>query len=202
MSTPESVAHSVWEDIQGLLTGSLFVALGVWMFQQGGLFTGGTPGLAFLVHYLWGLPLGAVLFAINLPFYVFGWRRLGHAFIVKTFVSVGLLSLYVELLPAWVSFAHLDPVFAAVMAGLLAGAGILILIRHGASLGGVTIVSIYLQQSRGWRAGHVQMGVDLAILLMAFATTDIRKAALSLLGALAINLVIGVNHRTDRYYGV
>jgi uncharacterized membrane-anchored protein YitT (DUF2179 family) len=93
-------------------------------------------------------------------------------------------------------------VFAAVMAGLLAGTGILILIRHGASLGGVTITAVYLQKTRGWRAGHVQMAADILILVAAFATTDPRKALLSLLGAVAVNLVIGVNHRSDRYYGV
>ena len=178
------------------------MGLAVCMFREAGLFTGGTTGVAFLVHYLAGYPLGAVLFVINLPFYVFGWRRLGRTFTVKTFAAVALLSVYVELLPHWIGFSHLDPVFAAVMAGLLAGTGILILIRHGASLGGVTISAIYLQKTRGWRAGHVQMAVDLLILLAAFATTDPHKALLSLLGAVAVNVVIGVNHRTDRYYGV
>ena len=199
---PVPTPHSAVEDAQGLLTGCLFVGLAVCMFREAGLFTGGTTGVAFLVHYLAGYPLGAVLFVINLPFYVFGWRRLGRTFTVKTFAAVALLSVYVELLPRWIGFNHLDPVFAAVIAGLLAGSGILILIRHGASLGGVTISAIYLQKTRGWRAGNVQMVVDLLILLAAFATTDPHKALLSLLGAVAVNVVIGVNHRTDRYHGV
>lgn len=199
--TPAQAPHSAWEDAQGLLTGCLFVALGVCLFREASLFTGGTTGVAFLAHYLWGYSLGGVLFVINLPFYVFGWRKLGHMFILKTFAAVGLLSAYVELLPRWVGFTHLNPVFAAVMAGLLAGTGILILIRHGASLGGVTIMAVYLQKSRGWRAGNVQMAVDFAILLIAFAVSDASKALLSLLGAAALNLVIGINHRSDRYYG-
>jgi len=180
----------------------LLVALGVSLFREAGLFTGGTTGVAFLAHYLWGYPLGAVLFVINLPFYVFGWRRMGPVFTLKTFAAVALLSMYIELLPRWIGFEHLNPVFAAVMAGLLAGTGILILIRHGASLGGVTILAIYFQKTRGWRAGHVQMVVDGAILLTALSITDVYKASLSLLGAVALNLVIGINHRTDRYFGV
>jgi hypothetical protein len=199
---PLPAPHSAIEDAQGLLIGCLFVGLAVCLFREAGLFTGGTTGIAFLVHYLAGYPLGAVLFVINLPFYVFGWRRLGRIFTLKTFAAVVLLSVYVELLPHWIGFTHLDPVFAAVMAGLLAGTGILILIRHGASLGGVTITAVYLQKTRGWRAGHVQMAADILILVAAFATTDPRKALLSLLGAVAVNLVIGVNHRSDRYYGV
>jgi len=115
---------------------------------------------------------------------------------------VGLLAVYVELLPRWIGFEHLNPVFASVMAGLLAGTGILILIRHGASLGGVTIMAVYFQKSRGWRAGNVQMAIDACILLVAFSVTTSSQALLSLLGALALNLVISVNHRADRYYGV
>jgi len=201
-SGPPPAPHSAVEDAQGLLIGCLFVGLAVCLFRGAGLFTGGTTGVAFLVHYLAGYPLGAVLFVINLPFYVFGWRRLGRSFTLKTFAAVALLSLYVEVLPQWIGFSQLNAVFAAVMAGLLAGTGILILIRHGASLGGVTIVAVYLQKTLGWRAGNVQMAVDLLILLAAFAATDPSKALLSLLGAVAVNLVIGVNHRTDRYYGV
>jgi uncharacterized membrane-anchored protein YitT (DUF2179 family) len=78
----------------------------------------------------------------------------------------------------------------------------LILIRHGASLGGVSITAIYLQKTRGWRAGNVQMAVDLLILLAAFAVTDLWQALLSVLAAVALNLVIGINHRSDRYFGV
>ncbi|MEY3872501.1 MAG: hypothetical protein RLZZ296_1496 [Pseudomonadota bacterium] len=184
------------------MTGCLFVALAVCLFREASLFTGGTTGVAFLVHYVWGYPLGAALFVINLPFYVFGWHKLGRVFTAKTFSAVGLLAVYVELLPRWIGFEHLNPVFAAVMAGLLAGTGILILIRHGASLGGVTIMAVYLQKSRGWRAGNVQMAIDACILLVAFSVTTSSQALLSLLGALALNLVISVNHRADRYYGV
>jgi uncharacterized membrane-anchored protein YitT (DUF2179 family) len=192
--------HSLFEDAQGLVTGCLLVALAVVMFREAGLVTGGTTGVAFLTHYVSGWPLGAVLFVVNLPFYVFGWKALGPAFTVKTFAAVGLLSLFVEWLPSLLGFSFLHPAFAAVMAGLLAGCGILALIRHGASLGGIGIMAIYLQKQRGWRAGTVQMAFDSLILAAAFAVVEPWKALLSLLGAAALNMVIGVNHRSDRYF--
>jgi uncharacterized membrane-anchored protein YitT (DUF2179 family) len=179
----------------------LFVALGVLLLREAALFTGGVTGLAFWVHYGWGVPLGWAVFAINLPFYVFGWFRLGRAFTVKTFLAVALLGLYVELLPRWIDFAFVQPVFAAVLAGLLVGTGILMLIRHRASLGGVTIVALYLQNTRRWQAGHVQMAIDAAILSAVFLVVDVRTGLLSLLGAVALNLVIAVNHRAGRYHG-
>lgn len=199
---PEPARHNLIEDVQGVLIGSLFVGLAVVMFRDAALLTGGTTGLAFLLHYSAGWPLGALLFILNLPFYVFGLKAIGTRFTVKTFCAVGILSLYTELLPRLVTFARLDPVFAAIMAGLLAGTGILILIRHGASLGGIGVLAIYLQKTRGWRAGTVQMVADSGILGAAFAFVAPDKVVLSVLGAFALNLVIMINHRPDRYFGV
>lgn len=194
-------AHSLLEDIQAMLIGCLFTALGVVLLREARLLSGGTTGLAFIGHYLSGWRFGVVLFLINLPFYVFGLRALGLRFTVKTFCAIGLLSLYAELLPGLVGFRHLDPLFAAIMSGLLIGIGILILIRHGASLGGVGVLAIYLQKTRGWRAGTVQMGFDSVILALGLLVVSPAQVALSVLGAAALNLVIGVNHRPDRYHG-
>ena len=199
---PAAAPHNTLEDLQGLLTGCLFVALAVVLFRETRLLTGGTTGLAFVLHYLSQWPLGAWLFVVNLPFYVFAWLALGPVFTLKTFAAVGLMSLYVEVLPHLVGFAHLDPAFAAVMGGLLAGTGILILIRHGASLGGIGVLAIYLQKTRGWRAGAIQMGADVLILALGLAVLPPLQLLLSVLGAVALNFVIAVNHRTDRYFGV
>ncbi|MBP8924167.1 MAG: YitT family protein, partial [Thauera sp.] len=81
-----------------MFTGCLFAALALLMFRESTLLTGGTTGLAFLIHYLGGWPLGAILFVLNLPFYVFGLRTLGRVFTIKTFCAVAVLSLQTELL--------------------------------------------------------------------------------------------------------
>lgn len=195
------VRHTVLEDVQAVLVGCLIVALSLVFFRESRLLTGGTTGLSFLVHYLGGWPLGAVLFAMNLPFYVFAWRAMGRSFTLKTFCAVGVLSLFAEFVPQLISFDRLDPVFAAITAGLLAGIGILILIRHGASLGGIGVLAIYLQKRKGWRAGTIQMVADCGILALALLVVPLDKVLLSILSALALNLVIAVNHRPDRYFG-
>ena len=191
--------HSLFEDAQALVTGTLFISLGVAMFNTTGLLTGGTAGLAFLLHYATGVSFGKVFFVINLPFYWLAWRRMGRAFTVKTFVAVALLSLLTEFHPLAVAFGHLMPAYAAVMGGLLMGAGFLMLFRHRASLGGVGIVALYLQEARGWRAGKVQMVVDCLIVAGAFFVVEPMQVVYSLLGAVALNLILAVNHRPGRY---
>jgi uncharacterized membrane-anchored protein YitT (DUF2179 family) len=193
--------HHWFEDAQAILTGTLLFALAIMLLRQAGLLTGGTAGVTFLAHYATGLSFGLLYFLVNIPFYVFGFKAIGRAFTLKTFCAVGLLSLYSELLPQWISVARIDPLFAAIIGGLLAGAGLLMLIRHQASLGGLGVMAIYLQKEKGWRAGNVQMAADGLIVLGALFIVDIDKVALSILGAFMLNLVLTINHRPGRYFG-
>jgi uncharacterized membrane-anchored protein YitT (DUF2179 family) len=193
--------HTLFEDAQSLLVAPLIAAFALLLLKQAGLLTGGTVGIAFLIHYASGWPLGIVLFVINLPFYALAVRAMGRDFTAKTFVSVSLLALYTELLPQWITLQSVDRLFAAVMGGFLAGIAILMLIRHRASLGGLGILVVHLQNTRGWRAGKVQMAADCLILAAAVFVRDPASVALSIVGAVALNLVIAVNHKAGRYMG-
>ena len=193
--------HSLFEDIQALVSGTLLFAFAIVLFRQAGLLTGGTAGLAFLGHYASGISFGLLYFLINIPFYIFGLLALGKAFTLKTFAAVALLSLYSEVLPRWIHIESIHPVFAAIIGGLLAGAGLLMLVRHRASLGGLGVMAIYLQKKRGWSAGTLQMIADGFIVCGALAIVDPLRVALSILGALVLNMVLAINHRPGRYFG-
>ncbi|OYU81016.1 MAG: hypothetical protein CFE45_28090 [Burkholderiales bacterium PBB5] len=173
--------------------------MGLVLFRQAGLATGGTVGLAFIAHYASGWPFGACLFAINLPFYALAWQRMGRRFTLKTVAAVSLLSLLTEALPRWLQVSQVAPWFAAVAGGLLVGAGFIMLFRHRASLGGLNVLVLWLQERLGWRAGWVQLALDSAILLAAWPWLDAPRLALSVLAALAMNLALAINHKPGRY---
>jgi uncharacterized membrane-anchored protein YitT (DUF2179 family) len=197
----DTTRHNLFEDAQSILVAPLFMAFAVLLFRHAGLLTGGTVGVAFLIHYASGWPMGAVVFAVNLPFYIFAIRAMGWAFAIKTFIAVSLLAIYTETLPALVSLHTINPLFAAIMGGFMAGISLLMLVRHKASLGGLGVLAIYLQNTRGWRAGKVQMAADFVIVGAALLVRDPLSVGLSIVGALALNLVIGVNHKSGRYMG-
>jgi uncharacterized membrane-anchored protein YitT (DUF2179 family) len=198
MTNPQT--HTLLEDAQGLLFGSAMAALGIAILTHLGLVTGQTAGLAILISYTTGVSFGLVFFVINLPFYWFGYRRFGGAFTLKTGLAVGLLSGFSLLAPDWLRFDHLDPVVGAVMFGLVSGSGLLALFRHGASLGGVGIMALWLQDRFGLRAGWMQLGFDAVLFALAlWLLGDIWLIAVSALGALLVNLTIAINHRRDRY---
>ena len=143
-----------------------------------------------------------MFFAVNLPFYLFAWKQTGKGFTLSTAAAVILMSLFAWALSWGLAFERLSPALAAVLGGLLVGAGLLMLFRHRASLGGINVVALFLQERLGWRAGQVQMVLDVLILLAAFGVTDPWRVALSVLGAVVLNLALAINHRPGRYMAV
>ena len=111
-------------------------------------------------------------------------------------------SLFAHFLPRGMTFDYLSSALAAVLGGLLCGAGMLMLFRHKASLGGMNVLVLYLQERFGWRAGAVQMLFDCLIVLAAFAVVDWWHVALSVLGAVVMNMTLAVNHRPGRYLAI
>ena len=164
-----------------------------------GLVTGQTAGLAVLLSYLTGYGFGAVFFVVNLPFYWLAFRRMGWLFTLKTFVAVGLLSVISSFLPDYFQLGTVHPVVGAILFGMMSGAGLLALFRHGASLGGVGILALYLQDKTGFRAGYTQLLFDVGVFTLAFFVIETPLVLYSLLGALVVNLTIAVNHRKDWY---
>ena len=194
-----TIAHSAFEDVLAIAIGTLFVSFGVAMYTQAGLLTGGTAGIAFLLHYATGAPFGWLFFAVNLPFYYLAFRRLGWRFTAKTFAAVVLVSALSGLHPMFLPLHGVPAFYAAVMGGFVMGTGFVILFRHGASLGGINIVALYLQDRYGLRAGKLMLCVDLAILAASYFVVGAAALLPSVAGAVALNVVVALNHRKDRY---
>ncbi|MES2967603.1 MAG: YitT family protein [Pseudomonadota bacterium] len=197
MTDPKS--HTLLEDAQGLAFGATMAAFGIVVLTHLGLVTGQTAGLAVLISYGTGWGFGPVFFAINIPFYVLGYRRMGLAFTVKTALSVAALSGLSMVMPGWVRFADLNPVFGAVLFGFVSGSALLAIFRHGGSLGGVGILALILQDRTGFKAGYTQLLFDAALFAVALTMLPPVTITYSFLGALTVNVVIAINHRRDRY---
>jgi uncharacterized membrane-anchored protein YitT (DUF2179 family) len=201
-SAPPPAPHTWFEDAQGLVFGAAMAAVGLALLGHLGLVTGQTAGLVLLITHWTGLGFGPVFFVVNLPFYWLAAVKLGRAFTVKTFIAVALITLFSMLQPQLLNFGEVQPLAGAIVAGMVAGAGLLALFRHRASLGGVGVLGVWLQDSAGIRAGWTQMAVDAVIFALALFTLPFSAVIYSLIGAVVLNVVIAINHRRDRYIGM
>lgn len=195
----DTAKHSRLDDAQGLIYGASMAGFGIVILSHLGLITGQTAGLALLISYATGWGFGPVFFALNLPFYALGYLRLGRAFVIKTFIAVAMVSAYASVLPQYISFAALNPIIGAIFFGFITGSALLALFRHGASLGGIGIVAMWLQDKTGFRAGYTQLLVDTAIFAAALLILPLPQVAMSAIGALIVNMVIALNHSRSRY---
>jgi uncharacterized membrane-anchored protein YitT (DUF2179 family) len=191
--------HTALEDVHALLIGSSFIAVGLTLLGAAGLVTGGVAGVALIVSYLGGWPVGTVFFLLNLPFYVLAQRTMGWTFTFKTLVTNLLLAGLAFGMPHWLKVSHVDPIFSAVFGGTIIGMGILALARHRSSVVGV--LALYLHERRGVSAGKVQMAADCLVVLAAFFTIPFDKLLLSIASAVALSAVIIANHKPGRYAG-
>lgn len=194
--------HRLYEDVLALLLGTLLASLGVTLYTEATLATGGVAGVSMLANYLTGYGFGPIFFVVNLPFYALAILRMGWPYTLRTFAAVALLSLFSRLTPGWIDIAALDPLYAAATGGGLIGMGLLILFRHRAGLGGLNILALYLQDKGIMRAGWFQLAVDVTILVAACFILPLEKVALSLVGAAVVNLILGINHKPGRYMGM
>lgn len=197
--TTDKLSHTLLEDVLAILIGTLMVSFGVVLLRQSGALTGGTAGMAFLLHYLTHISFGTAFFLLNLPFYYLAIRRMGWRFTIKTFCAVALVSLFSDLHPLFIHMDKLNPVYATLFGSVIMGLGFIVLFRHKASLGGVNILALYLQDKYGIRAGKFQMGVDIVIVLASLFVVSIPMLIASILGATILNLIIAMNHRPGRY---
>ena len=85
------------------------------------------------------------------------------------------------------------------LGNLLVGLGLLIIFRHGASLGGFNVLALILQERLNLRAGYVQMGLDVSVILLALLAVSPLTVVLSAAGAVVLNIFLAFNHRPGRY---
>lgn len=197
------VRHSIFEDAYAYLTGCTFVVLGMVWLKSAGLVTGGIAGMALLFSYVVPVPPGVLFTLLNIPFFILAGRALGRAVILKAFLANLLISGLALIVPRAFTLEGVNGLFAALFGGTVIGSGILILARHQVGVGGIGMLAIALQKSRGWNAGRTQLAADFLIVSSAFPILgmSLGKFTTSIMSAASVAAVLIVFHKPGRYTG-
>ncbi|WP_161492834.1 YitT family protein [Pseudomonas putida] len=191
--------HTLFEDLCAFTIGTVMISIGLVFLHAGGLMTGGTAGLSLLINYVTNVPIEVSFFLLNIPFYVLALRSMGGSFTAICFLAVATVSVMTKYHAGFLHLSGIDPVYAAVTGNLMLGVGMLILLRHSISIGGVGILSIYLSERLGVRVGYMQLFFDASILLASLAVVPGTIALFSLGGSFLLNGILAMNFRKDRY---
>ena len=152
-----------------ILFGNALYSLAVALFlEPSGLITGGATGIALAIGRLTGLPVSGLLLFINLAMLVWGWAVLGRAFALNTLASSVLSPAFLGLFEGLLAGRVLteDIFLCTVFSGLGIGVALGLVIRSGASTGGLDIPPLVLNKWFKLPVSATMMTFDIAVLLM------------------------------------
>lgn len=147
-----------------MFLGASFVAVGLEIFLvPNKVIDGGIVGISIILSHLLNVKLGYLLFLLNLPFLVLGYKQIGKTFAISTLFGITVMSIGTFLLHP-VPVLTKDPLLAAVFGGIILGAGVGMVIRYGGSLDGTEIIAILFNKKTPFSVGEVVMFFNLFIL--------------------------------------
>lgn len=175
-----------------LIIGSLIYSAGLEIFLvPNNIIDGGVVGISIMTSYLTGIPFGVYMLVLNLPFLYLGYKQIGKTFAISTIISIIALSIFSEFLEPVPQITQ-DYFLAAIFGGIIAGAGVGLVIRQGGSLDGTEITAIILDRKTSFSVGEVVMFFNLFILGAAGFVFGWDKAMYSLVAYFIISKMIDV----------
>ena len=156
-----------------IIAGGLVQALALRTFLiPAQLVGGGVSGVAQLLYYLWGTPVGMVTLLGNIPLFIVGWRFLGGPrFAVRTILSVVSFTIFTDILIELTGQAPItdDILLNSLYGGLVLGVGLgLVYLGRGTS-GGTDILGRIMNQRLGMSISLAYMITDpFAVILAGF----------------------------------
>lgn len=147
----------------GLAIGALIYTIGLDVFLvPNNVIDGGVVGIALMAAAVTGWSFSIFIVLFNIPFFIFGYKKIGAVFTLLSLYSVIALS-------GWSTFVHYapvttDPFLSTIYGGIIIGLGVGLIIRWGGSLDGTEILAIIADKKTPFSVGEIIMFFNLFIL--------------------------------------
>ncbi len=148
-------------DVSLLLIGSLIYGIGIYMFVvPANIAPGGASGIALMVNFVTGLPVGTLTLVLNVPLLILAWFYLSKKFAVSTAITTAVCSFVLDfVVPLFIPVYAGDRLLCSLYGGVLVGAGMALIFIAGSTTGGTDILGYILQKKRP----HMSIGRALMI---------------------------------------
>lgn len=184
--------HMFMLDLLCDLAGSFFYATGIYIFARAANFApGGVSGLALIINYLWGLPIGFMTLILNVPLVLISYRFVGKKFLLKTMRSMIVCTIFLDIV-----FPHF-PVYtgnqflAALYSGVFLGTGLAFFYMRGSSSGGTDLLTMSIKVLHPHLSvGAVTLAIDVVIILLGWPVFQNVDAVLYGMVATAVTSIV------------
>lgn len=147
----------------GLAFGALIYTIGLDVFLvPNHVIDGGVVGIALMAAQVTGISFSVFIIILNIPFFIFGYKKIGAFFTISSLFSILCLS-------GWSTFIHYervtsDPFLSTIYGGIIIGLGVGLIIRWGGSLDGTEVLAIIADRRTPFSVGETIMFFNLFIL--------------------------------------
>lgn len=158
-----------------IFIGNIFIALAVnTLILENHIIVGGTSGIGNVFDHYLNIPVSLTVGFLNVVLFFLGLIFIGKKFAMTTLISTFLFPIVLQFFETHAMFHHYleDPLLAAILAACLVGVGIGLILKAGASTGGVDIIAILLNKKFGFPVHIVLNFIDLSILVLQFTFND------------------------------
>ena len=180
-------------EILTIIFGNFLYAAGVVFFIiPSGLITGGTTGIAICINQFIGLPVPYFVFGFNVIMFVLGFLILGRKFAFTTLISTFCYPIALELLHRIAGeYVVTDDIFLCTLfGGICIGSSIALVIRVGASTGGMDIPPLILHKYFRIPVSISLYIADCVILALQAVFNDKEKVLYGIVLVLAYSIIL------------
>jgi len=151
-------------DLLVITIGSLLYAFGLnYFIVANHLAEGGFTGIALILYYKLGWPVGTVILVGNIPLLIISWKLWGWEFISKTILGVAATALFLNITSSY-QLPVDDLLLAALYGGVSTGAGLGLVLRYGGTTGGADIIGRLFNHYWGVRMGKFYLIFDFLVI--------------------------------------
>lgn len=180
-------------EIAVIVIGNAILAFGICAFiTPHGIIVGGASGLGLIVKQITGIPLSLVVYVINIIMFIAGYFFLGKSFAAKTLLSTIIFPTFLTIFENTPGVTHLtnNLLLSSVYAGIFVGGGLGLVLRIGASTGGMDIPPLVLNKKTGISTTVLINGFDCIILALQVPFSNVEQILYGILVVLITALVM------------
>ena len=133
----------------------------------------GFSGVAYLVNYLLGIPIGWATILLNIPVAVLCFRVVGKGFFIRSVRCMLISSIIVDYIAPLLPLYQGERLLAAIATGVFMGLGVAILYIHNASTGGMDFITMSIKvRHPHFPLGKIALAMDFIVICVSSIVFD------------------------------
>lgn len=192
-------------DYSIIAIGAVLYALSVVVFTSpNNIAPGGLTGIATMLNFMFSLPIGTIMFLMNIPLFIWGAIENGLSFLTKTIIGTAFVSIAIDVLTPYVPYYTGDTILAAIFGGILNGVGLGFIFYRGGSTGGTDIIALNIHKRMPYiSTGTIILIADVITLVMVYFVYNSIESVLYAVVAIfvSIKVIDTISYGTSRGNG-